>query len=756
MARRTAPARLVSRRDRDEMTRTLVKQIAQSYRTGELALTDVAAPASAPAGGILVDTTASLISAGTERTIVDLARKSLVEKARERPDLVKKVIAKAKREGVVAALEAVRAKLDAPIPLGYSLAGRVADVGRDAQGFARGDRVACAGAGYANHAEVNAVPKNLAVHVPDEVSDEEAAFVTVGAIALQGVRLVQPELGQVVVVIGLGLIGQIAVQLLAAHGCDVVGVDVERTKVARAIARGAVGGGVTGEDDIIEVVRAASRGHGADAVVITASAPTAEPLALAGELARDRARVSVVGLLPLEIPRKTYYEKELDVVVSRSYGPGRYDADYEERGRDYPIAYVRWTERRNLQAVLRAIATRRLDVKGLITHRFAFARALDAYALITGEIPEPHLGVLLTYEGRDRAPAGDASLTAPAGAAPVMPSRVRAKRNTVGVAVVGTGSFATGVLLPALGRAAGARLVRTASGRGLSARHAADKFDGAGVASSLDEILTIPEVDAVVIATRHDSHAALAAKALGSGRDVFLEKPAAVDERQLSELAAAVHASGARLMVGYNRRFAPFAQQLGEAFSGRRTGLVMIARINAGRVPAGNWVADTGEGGGRVIGEVCHFVDLLSYWAGAPPVRVSAHAIGGDRAWDRSDNLTIGLSFDDGSVGTIVYSAMGDPSVGKERYEVLCEGKVAVIDNWRALEVTARGKTRTTRALKADKGHDEEVRQFIEACRTGAESPIAWASIEATTRATFAAERAWREGRTIDLACADS
>ncbi len=724
-----------------------MKQVAQSYRTGELTLAEVAAPERAPAGGILVDTTVSLISAGTERAIVDLARKSLVEKARERPDLVKKVVDKARREGVLAALEAVRAKLDSPIPLGYSLAGRVADVGRTAQGFSRGDRVACAGAGFANHAQVNAVPRNLAVHVPDEVSDEEASFVTVGAIALQGVRLVRPQLGDVVVVVGLGLIGQIAVQLLAAHGCDVVGIDIDRAKVDRALARGAVAGAVSGVDDAVEIVRAASQGHGADSVVITASSRDAVPLALAGELARDRARVSVVGLLPLEIPRKTYYEKELEVVVSRSYGPGRYDADYEERGRDYPIGYVRWTERRNLQAVLRAIATRRLDVKGLITHRFAFEHAMDAYALVTGERPEPHLGVLLTYVPLER---GEGPVEAAPSPAPAPPAR-STTGGDVGLAVVGTGSFATAVLLPALAKTPGAHVVRTVSGRGLSARHAADRFGADGVAASLDEALALPEVGAVVVATRHDAHAGLAARALAAGRDVFLEKPAAVDDEQLAALAEAVRTSGRRLLVGYNRRFAPFARAVREAFAGRRAGLVMSARINAGRVPGGSWVVDADEGGGRVVGEACHFVDLMSFWAGAPPVRVSAHAIGPAGGWDRSDNLVVSLSFADGSAGTIAYVAMGDPSVGKESYEVFGEGKVAVIDDWRTLAITARGKTRTTRALKADKGHAEELRAFVDACRKGVPSPIPWSSIEATTRATFAAERAWREGVTVDL-----
>lgn len=719
-----------------------MKQIAQSYRTGELRIIDVARATGAPSGGLLVETRASLISSGTERTIVELARKSLVEKARERPDLVRKVVDKAKREGVIAALEAVRTKLDAPIPLGYSLAGRVSEVGHGTTGFARGDRVACAGAGYANHAELNAVPKNLAVHIPDDVTDEDAAFVTVGAIALHGVRLARPQLGSVIAVIGLGLIGQMAVQLLSAHGCDVIGMDIDEQKVKLALSRGAVAGVALASVDAVQTVRTWSRGRGADAVVITASSATAEPLELAGEIARDRARVSIVGLLPLNIPRKTYYEKELEVVVSRSYGPGRYDAEYEQRGHDYPVGYVRWTEQRNLEAVLRAIATKRLDVHGLITHRFAFEDALDAYALITGERKEPHLGVILTYgtNGANGVPIP-----------PATPASPRRAKTSVGIAMIGTGSFATSVLLPTIQRTAGARIVRTVSGRGLSAAHAAEKFGANGVAASLDEVLALDDVDAVVIATRHDSHAALATRALNAGRHVFLEKPAAIDEDQLKALARSVSSSSAQVMVGFNRRFAPFARALRTSFDARRTGLVMIARINAGRIDPGNWTIDPGEGGGRIVGEACHFIDLLSYWAGAAPVRVSAHAIGPDSGWDRADNLIVGLSFADGSIGTIIYSAMGDPTAGKERFEVMCEGTTVVIDNWRALELTSRGKSKTTRALKADKGHSSELKAFIDACATGAPSPIPWRSIEATTRASFAVEQAWREGVLVEL-----
>ncbi|MEZ4408230.1 MAG: Gfo/Idh/MocA family oxidoreductase [Polyangiales bacterium] len=499
---------------------------------------------------------------------------------------------------------------------------------------------------------------------------------------------------------------------------------------------------MVGKDDAVEAVRALTAGAGADAVVITASAPDNSPLELAGEIARDRAVVSVVGLLPLEIPRKTYYEKELSVVVSRSYGPGRYDPEYEERGRDYPIGYVRWTERRNLDAVLRAIETKRLDVASLITHRFAFDDVMSAYAVITGERPEPHLGVVLQY------PASDKPAERPA---PVAPSRAAGSSAPLGLAVVGTGGFATGVLLPALAEIDGAKLVATVSGRGLSAKHAADRFGAARVAESLDEALSLPEVDAAVIATRHASHAASAAKALRAGRDVFLEKPAAIDEAQLAALGEAVAASGARLQVGFNRRFAPFALEVADVFKHRRAGLVMTARVNAGLIPASSWIVDPEEGGGRIIGEGCHFIDLMASWAGADPTRVSAHAIGAEGGYQRADNVVVTVDFADGSVGTLIYTAMGDPGLGKERYEVFCEGTVAVIDDWRRLDVSHGGKTRTRRALKADKGHAEQLRRFVAACRSGAPSPTPWRTVEAVTRATFAAELSRKERVTVEL-----
>jgi predicted dehydrogenase/threonine dehydrogenase-like Zn-dependent dehydrogenase len=736
-----------------------VKQIAQSYKTGELRVVDVARPR-APRGGLLVQTQASLISAGTERMIVDLARKSLVGKARERPDLVAKVVAKVKREGLLAAFDAVRSKLDSPIPLGYSMAGRVEDVGSGVASFARGDRVACAGAGYANHAEFNAVPSNLAVPIPDGVSDEEAAFVTVGAIGLHGIRLLQPQLGDTVVVIGLGLIGQMCVQLLRANGCDVIGVDVDAAKARLAVERGAMLGLLSSDADVIDRVMAATQGRGADSVLITASAPNNAPLVLAGDVARDRAKISVVGMLPLEVPRNAYYMKELDLIVSRSYGPGRYDANYEERGQSYPVGYVRWSERDNLQAVLWAMASKRLTVSDLITHRFAFGQALDAYALITGEKPEPHLGVILQYPpaantgastGASVSPASGTGSSVGTTANTAVAPKPRRHGEPLGVAVIGTGSFATSVLMPRLQKVRSARFVAAVSGRGLSAFHAKERFGAETSAADLSAALAMPNVHAALIATRHDAHAYQAALALDSGRHVFLEKPAALTEAELEHLGAAVGRARTNLMVGFNRRFSPFAKEVREAFRSRRSGLVMTARINAGKIPAGSWITELTEGGGRIVGEACHFIDLMSYWAGAVPMRVSAHAIGGGGAFDRSDNVVISLAFADGSVGSLIYTAMGDAAVSKERYEVFGDGTVAILDDFRELEITRGGKTNKSRALKADKGHEAELEAFFDACAAGSPSPIAWSDIAAVTRATFAAELAWREGTTVLL-----
>ncbi len=697
-------------------------------------MVDVPAPSVAEPGGVLVRTTASLVSAGTERMVMELGKKSLVGKARARPDLVQKVLQKLSRDGVVATARTVFAKLDVPNPLGYSSVGVVVDA--DDAPFAAGERVACAGAKVANHAEVNAVPRNLCARIPAGVSDEEASFVTIGAIALHGVRTAQTQLGERVAVIGLGLIGMLAMQLLRAQGCKVLGVDPDPKKLQLAKELGCDAVAAPGAA-AVEAMSGLSQGRGADAVVICAATPANDPVELAGELARDRARVVAVGAVGMNLPRRPYYDKELVFLQSRSYGPGRYDPVYEERGVDYPIGHVRWTEQRNLESFLEAIASGAVNVKKLITHRFTIERAEEAYQLISGESGEPFLGVVLTYEG---AGAGVKTVDVSDHAAPK-------GSDEVGIAFVGAGAFATGVLVPAFAKASGAKLVSIASGRGVTARHLAQKFRFSKATSDLAEQLSDAQVDAVVLATRHHLHAPQAVAALDDGKHVFVEKPLALDEAGLQSVLASQARSGRLLMVGFNRRFSALARNLQEQFAARTGPLVMNYRVNAGALPADSWIKDPAVGGGRIVGEGCHFIDLMSFVSGALPVRVHA-----ERAGVGDDDVSATLRFSDGSIGTLHYVASGDPAHPKERLEVLGDGSVAVLDDFRALDVSKGGKRRRATSLLQDKGHDAEVKAFIEAVRKGSPPPIAYASLAATTRATFAILESLATGLPVDLA----
>ncbi len=707
-----------------------MKQVLQSYRTGEISITDIPAPGEAEPGGVLVRTGASLVSAGTERMAMDLGRKSLIGKARARPDLVAKVLQKVGRDGVIATARSVFAKLDVPNPLGYSCAGTVLDA-HDAP-FAIGDRVACAGAKVANHAEFNAVPRNLCARVPEELTDEEAAFVTVGAIALHGVRLATLALGERVAVIGLGLIGQIAMQLCRAQGCTVLGVDLdpEKLKLARTLGCDSV----AQPDTATEAMLALSRGRGADAVIICAAADSNAPVELAGELARDRGRVVVVGAVGMNVPRRPYYDKELVFLQSRSYGPGRYDPQYEDKGVDYPIGYVRWTEQRNMESFLEAVASGRVDVKRLISHRFPIERAEEAYRLISGETGERFLGVVLTYGGEAQADK-TVSLT-------TSDSR---QRERAGLAFVGAGGFATGVLVPAFARISSTRLVSIGSGRGVTARHLAEKFHFSKATTDLAEQIKDPAVDAVVIATRHNLHAEQTALALEAGKHVFVEKPLALNEEQLARVLAAREKSGRLLMVGFNRRFSPLARELKSRFGARRGPLVMQYRVNAGVIPDGSWIKDLAIGGGRVIGEACHMIDLCGYLSDAVPVRVFA-----ERAGASEDDVAITIRFSDGSVATITYASCGDPAYPKERLEVLGDGALAILEDFRSLEF-AHGKRARAASMLQDKGHAAECQAFVDAVRRNGPPPISYESLAATTRATFGALTSLATGAAVEI-----
>ena len=703
-----------------------MKQVIQNFRSGVLKVDDVPETI-CRSGGILVGNVASLVSAGTEKMTVDLAQKSLVGKAAERPDLVRQVIGKLRKDGLMATLRTVKAKLETPVALGYSCAGVVREVGRGADEFQVGDRVACAGMNYASHAETVFVPKNLAVKIPDDVSFDEAAFVTLGAIALQGVRTAEVKLGDAVAVIGLGLLGQLTVQILKAAGCRVIGIDLEASKVELAREFGC-DAGVLRSDDVELAVRQFTDNFGVDAVIVTAAADTNDPIELAGVIARDRAVVSMVGAVRMDIPRKAYYEKELQLRLSRSYGPGRYDAEYEERGKDYPIGYVRWTERRNMQEFLRLVAMKAVKLERLITHRIPIEQAEQAYDIITGKTQQNYLGILLTYNE-----AGNRSEN-------VIALRSTRKAAEVRLGMIGAGNFAKSVLLPRLAKLGGISLVGLATATGRTAKAVGEQFGFEFCSTDYHELLQHKDINTVLIATRHDTHAAMAAEAIRAGKVVFVEKPLATTEEGLAELAAAVEQDKGQVLVGFNRRFSLLAVEMRQFFQDAGS-LAITYRINAGEIPKESWIQQD-EGGGRIIGEVCHFVDLLQFLIAAEPAEVFAY-----RSAAGTDTLSIVVKFSNGSVGNINYFANGDRALPKERVEVFGGGRAAVLDDFRQLELWRDGKRKTSKRLSQDKGFDQELSAFVAAVREGSEMPIAWRSLVLTTLATLRIEDSLRSGK---------
>lgn len=682
--------------------------------------------------------------------LAEFAKKGLVGKALQMPDQVKKVLRKMKTEGVMATLEKVQAKLDQPIPLGYSAAGTIIEVGADAGDFKVGDRVACGGAGFANHAEFDYVPRNLCVKIPDGVSFEDASCATVGSIAMQGVRQCEVNLGETVAVIGLGLLGQLAVQMLRAAGCRVIGYDLnaERCRLAETseVGENARCALKCVNGNLVNEAMAFTGGAGVDAVLITAATKSDEPVTVAAEICRKKGRVVATGLVGMNLPRDQYYKKEIDFRLSCSYGPGRYDPVYEEQGIDYPFGYVRWTEQRNMAAFLQLVAEGKLHPGKLITHRFKFDDALDAYAVLLGleGRREPYLGIVLEYADANQPPARRVEMqTASETAAAGKPL------DSVGYSFVGAGNFAKAVLLPTLRKTAGVtpRVVCTATG--MSAADTAKKFGFQAAATDMAEVMKDEATQLVFVTTRHDLHAAQIQAAIKAGKAVFTEKPLAITEEQFAELAALPPAGRNRIMVGYNRRFSPHARLLREYFAKRTLPLVMHYRVNAGSIPKEIWIQNPEVGGGRMIGEGCHFIDFMTYVCGAPVVKVQAMCIQTPNAAETpEDSISVNLQFADGSVGTLEYVALGDVTLPKETCEIHGEGSTAFMDNF--CTTVASGKL-GKRKLKGrqQKGFAEELSATAAAVKAGGAMPISWDEMANVTKTTFAVLKAVKSGESV-------
>ena len=721
-----------------------MKQVAQNYKSGSIRLQETNIPA-LKEGGVLVETRYSLISTGTESMRVREGNMSLLEKAKARPDQVKKVLQSVQQQGIVATFQKVMGKLDSMTPLGYSLSGVVTAVGPAASEFREGQLVACAGAGYASHAEVNFVPRNLVVPVPDSVSLQHAAFATVGAIALQGFRRSEMQVGETACVIGLGLIGQLLVQILKAAGIKVVGVDLSGERCALAIHQGC--DAAFGADDpaLIHAVRRLTSGAGADCVFITASSDTAGPVELAASLARDRARVVGVGKTRIELPYNEYYGKELEYRFSRSYGPGRYDPSYEERGVDYPIGYVRWTERRNMEAFLDLVAQRNIRLDPLIAAVVPFGQAEQVYQdMAAGKLSG--IGVLFEYTKK-----AEAHRSPP----PQHPSLQKTAKitGTVRVGMIGAGSYACSMLLPHLTRRNDVKLVEVATSTALSGANAVRKFEFERTSTDYHELLRAEDVDAVIIATRHASHASMTAEALRTGKAVFVEKPLAIDRAGVEMVRKAVVESGnERLQVGFNRRFAPLVRQIADVFGTRSSPLVMNYRVHAGQIDKAAWINNPEEGS-RFAGEACHFFDLFNCLSGARPVSVYAQSIHPDRPTaDDLENISAIVAYDDGSIGNLVYLTQGSSKVPKEFIEIFGVGKTAQLNNFESADIYEGSRHRTSGAGGMNKGQKEELDAFVQALKSGCEMSIPIASLLDTTLVTLAAIDSMRAGRPVQMA----
>lgn len=718
-----------------------MKQVLQNLKTGEIELAEVPCPI-VKSGSLLIQSRASLISPGTERMLIEFGRGSLLAKAKSQPDKVRQVLDKVKTDGLIPTMEAVFSKLDEPQWMGMCNVGRVVEVGAGVTEFAVGDRVV--NNGY--HAEMVSVPQNLCARLPDNVTDEQGAFVVLGSIGLQGIRLLQPTLGETIVVVGLGMIGLLTVQLLRAHGCTVVGIDTDATRLEMARSFGALPVNLPGGADPIAQARAYSNGRGVDGVIITASAKTNDIVHQAAQMCRQRGRIVLVGVVGLELNRSDFYRKELSFQVSCSYGPGRYDPNYEDRGNDYPIGFVRWTEQRNFEAVIDMLASNRLDVQPLITSRLPHARAAEGYKSLTDD--RDTLGIILEYP--DAPPPMSRTVT-PSASNAAPPSKPSAN-GLAGIGMVGAGNFAKMTLLPAL-KGCPVKLRAVASAGGISCTHTARKFGFEVATTDYKTLLADPGVDLAMIVTRHNLHARMVLEFLESGKHVMVEKPLCLTREELDQISAAyARTSGRQLLVGFNRRFSPHVQKMKQLLAGRSEPMTISTMINAGVIPKESWTQDPLVGGGRILGEGCHWIDMMMYLTGAPVTRVSATRVGDSPALAvRDDKMSITLSFADGSMGTLHYFGNGHRSYPKETAEVFCDGKVLRLDNFRVLHGYGWKNFKKLKLYRQDKGHVGQFRQLTEAVARGGPPVMPFSDIVNVMMATLAAVQSAEEDRPIKI-----
>ncbi len=705
-----------------------MRQIIQDLKNGNTILEEVPVPR-VKSGSLLIKTTRSLVSLGTERMLVDFGKANLLQKAKQQPDKVKMVLDKVKTDGLRPTVEAVFNKLGQPLALGYCNVGKVIAVGKGVQEFSVGDRVASNG----NHAEFVSVPKNLAAKIPENVSDEDATFTVIGSIGLQGIRLLNPTFGETVVVVGLGLIGLVTAELLIANGCNVIGFDFDNKKIRIAKEKGITAINPSEGTDQVKFVESITGGVGADGVIITASNKSNEIISQSARMCRKRGRVVLVGVIGLDISRADFFEKEITFQVSCSYGPGRYDDNYEQKGQDYPIGFVRWTEKRNFEAVLNAISKKKLDVQPLITDRIPLSEYQKIYSDMGNS---KSIAAILEYP----------SVTQIVSSIKINQKSYEGKKGVIGI--IGAGNFTSSTLMPNLKKVK-ADVKYIASSGGLSSTIMAKKYGITNSTTNYLEILADENVDLVLITTQHNTHARMVAEIANAGKSVFVEKPLALSEKELSEVLESYQKNNINISVGFNRRFAPLTIQMKKALGNDETPLNIIATMNAGFIPKDVWVHDMQVGGGRIIGEACHYIDLCSYLAGSKVNTVCMNAMGKNPALD-TDNASILLKYENGSTAVINYFANGSKSYSKERVEVYSQERTMVMDNWRKLKFHGF-KGANNSSGKQDKGHFNQFQKLIDQHKKGGEPIIPFDSIVNTTKASFAAIASLKEGKWISI-----